>query len=266
MLRHHRSRGSGHTSTAIRRAWASRTVWTGATRLGRFHATWECSTALPLDLYCSQYSQMIWVSSHPRQMCINTPTILRFSSAALSRTCIVHMVITRLEAGLASLDQWFRANGLKVNARKTQIITFGSQQNKNGSSQSKNSSAMWNTIFSCSLDSCFVSLGGIKWFIFACISKKCVVFLPLTGPLQSETLQRQYEPGPAPRPAVSRCRRLRGGDLHLSATDTGRLGARFLTLSRLAKARKRQNIYKCTPKCVISISPKDTKPEYLGHG
>ena len=52
-------------------------------------------------------------------------------------------------------------------------------------------------------------------------------------------------PGPAPRPAVSRCGRPRGGDLHLSATDTGRLGVRSLTLSRVAKARKRQNIYKC---------------------
>ena len=38
-------------------------------------------------------------------------------------------VITRLEAGLTSLDQWFRANGLKVNASKTQIIVFGSHQN-----------------------------------------------------------------------------------------------------------------------------------------
>ena len=29
-----------------------------------------------------------------------------------------------LETGLASLDQWFRANGLKLNADKTQIITL----------------------------------------------------------------------------------------------------------------------------------------------
>ena len=38
-------------------------------------------------------------------------------------------VITRLETGLASLDLWFRVNGLKVNADKTQIITLGSHQN-----------------------------------------------------------------------------------------------------------------------------------------
>ena len=38
-------------------------------------------------------------------------------------------VISRLESGLNSLDRWFRANGLKVNATKTQVITFGSRQN-----------------------------------------------------------------------------------------------------------------------------------------
>ena len=75
-------------------------------------------------------------------------------------------------------------------------------------------------------------------------------------------VDRQYEPGPAPRPAVSRRGWPRGGDPHLSATDTGRLGVRSLTLSRLAKARKRQNIYKCRQKCVISIAPKDTKSEF----
>ena len=35
--------------------------------------------------------------------------------------------MTRLESALSCLDDWFRANGLKVNAEKTQIITFGSR-------------------------------------------------------------------------------------------------------------------------------------------
>ena len=67
----------------------------------------------------------------------------------------------------------------------------------------------------------------------------------------------------APRPAhgQSACGRQRGGDLHLSTADTGRLGVLSLTLSRLAKARKRQTIYKCTQRCVISVAPKDTKPD-----
>ena len=37
--------------------------------------------------------------------------------------------IARLERILASLDEWFRHNGLKVNAEKTQLMLFGSQQN-----------------------------------------------------------------------------------------------------------------------------------------
>ena len=39
------------------------------------------------------------------------------------------LTIARLERVLASLDDWFRFNGLKVNAEKTQLMLFGSQQN-----------------------------------------------------------------------------------------------------------------------------------------
>ena len=38
-------------------------------------------------------------------------------------------LITRMETNLAALDRWFRANALKVNASKTQLITFGNRQN-----------------------------------------------------------------------------------------------------------------------------------------
>ena len=41
----------------------------------------------------------------------------------------LHHTISRLERVLASLYVWFRFNGLKVNAQKTQLMLFGSQQN-----------------------------------------------------------------------------------------------------------------------------------------
>ena len=41
----------------------------------------------------------------------------------------IHAVVRRMENVLASLDIWFRANGLKVNAAKTQLMLLGSPQN-----------------------------------------------------------------------------------------------------------------------------------------
>ena len=38
-------------------------------------------------------------------------------------------LIRRMESTLCSLDSWLRANSLKVNASKTQLVLFGSQQN-----------------------------------------------------------------------------------------------------------------------------------------
>ena len=38
-------------------------------------------------------------------------------------------VVAHMESVLASLDVWFRANGLKVNAAKTQLMLLGSSQN-----------------------------------------------------------------------------------------------------------------------------------------
>ena len=41
----------------------------------------------------------------------------------------IQTVVARMENVLASLDIWFRANGLKVNATKTQLMLLGSPQN-----------------------------------------------------------------------------------------------------------------------------------------
>ena len=41
----------------------------------------------------------------------------------------IHTVVARMENVLASLDIWFRANGLKVNAAKTQLMLLGSPPN-----------------------------------------------------------------------------------------------------------------------------------------
>ena len=38
-------------------------------------------------------------------------------------------LMQRMESSLASLDVWFRANSLKVNASKTQLMVFDSRQN-----------------------------------------------------------------------------------------------------------------------------------------
>ena len=41
----------------------------------------------------------------------------------------ISTVVSRMQNVLASLDIWFRANGLKVNASKTQLMLLGSPQN-----------------------------------------------------------------------------------------------------------------------------------------
>ena len=41
----------------------------------------------------------------------------------------LEVLISRMEDSLASLNDWFSANALKVNASKTQLIVFGSCQN-----------------------------------------------------------------------------------------------------------------------------------------
>ena len=41
----------------------------------------------------------------------------------------IQTVVSRMEHVLASLDVWFRTNGLKVNAAKTQLMLLGSRQN-----------------------------------------------------------------------------------------------------------------------------------------
>ena len=38
-------------------------------------------------------------------------------------------LVSSMETAMTALDSWFRANSLKVNANKTQIIVFGNRQN-----------------------------------------------------------------------------------------------------------------------------------------
>ena len=42
---------------------------------------------------------------------------------------LVTRSIESMEIALSGLDTWFRANALKVNAEKTQLIVFGNRQN-----------------------------------------------------------------------------------------------------------------------------------------
>ena len=44
----------------------------------------------------------------------------------------IQNLITNMELALASLDGWFRANSLKVNPNKTQLMIFGTRQNLKG--------------------------------------------------------------------------------------------------------------------------------------
>ena len=41
----------------------------------------------------------------------------------------IELLISRMEDSVASLNNWFSANALKVNASKTPLIVFGSRQN-----------------------------------------------------------------------------------------------------------------------------------------
>ena len=43
--------------------------------------------------------------------------------------CDLPMLISSMEESLDSLDKWFSANALKVNAGKTQLFAFGIPQN-----------------------------------------------------------------------------------------------------------------------------------------
>ena len=54
-------------------------------------------------------------------------TTPKFLSAA--KKSEINQVVLRMETALSSLDSWFRANGLKVNATKTQLMLLGSPQN-----------------------------------------------------------------------------------------------------------------------------------------
>ena len=78
------------------------------------------------------------------------------------------------------------------------ILPLSLNFRRNGSSQSENSSAMWNTIFSCFLNSCFVSLGGIETIYFLRALIKSFFFVT----------HRASAVGNVARDSTSRARRL----------------------------------------------------------
>ena len=49
---------------------------------------------------------------------------------------------------------------------------------------------------------------------------------------------------------------------HQHGRISSRCGVQSLTLKPPGEGKKRQNIYKCTPKCAISTAPKDMKTEF----
>ena len=72
---------------------------------------------------------------------------------------------------------------------------------------------------------------------------------------------RPSSPSPPPPPTpTDRGLRRRG-----AGPSSYCLWQRFL-LQRPCERRKQQTFYKCTQKCIISIPPRVTKPEFRGHG
>ena len=76
-------------------------------------------------LYClfSNDLSLFAASSDVTQYADDTQVLVSGKKSALPA------LIGSMETALAALDSWFRANSLKVNANKTQLIVFGTRQN-----------------------------------------------------------------------------------------------------------------------------------------
>ena len=76
-------------------------------------------------LYClfSNDLSLFAASSDVTQYADDTQVFVSGKKSALPA------LVGRMETALAALDSWFRANSLKVNASKTQLIVFGTRQN-----------------------------------------------------------------------------------------------------------------------------------------
>ena len=76
-------------------------------------------------LYClfANDLSLFAATSDITQYADNTQVLVSGKKSALPA------LISQMESNLATLDSWFGANSLKVNANKTQLIVFGSRQN-----------------------------------------------------------------------------------------------------------------------------------------
>ena len=97
----------------------------------------QISTALPNNMGVFQGSALgpllYTVFSNDLSLFVPGATVVQYADDTQVMVCGKKTALAdlteRMEQALASLDLWFRANSLKVNPDKTQLIAFGSRQN-----------------------------------------------------------------------------------------------------------------------------------------
>ena len=97
----------------------------------------QISTALPNNMGVFQGSALgpllYTIFSNDLSLFVPGATVVQYADDTQVMVCgnktALSDLIERMEQALSSLDLWFRANSLKVNPDKTQLIVFGSRQN-----------------------------------------------------------------------------------------------------------------------------------------
>ena len=97
----------------------------------------QISTALPNNMGVFQGSALgpllYTIFSNDLSLFVPGATVVQYADDTQVLVCGNKTDLTdlteRMEQALSSLDLWFRANSLKVNPDKTQLIVFGSRQN-----------------------------------------------------------------------------------------------------------------------------------------
>ena len=72
--------------------------------------------------------------------------------------------------------------------------------------------------------------------------------------------------GPPPPPLRGRPHRLTAGRGSAAPGPASTVSSNVSQCRGHARGNKQQSFYKCTQKCIISFPPRDTKPEFRGHG